>query len=413
MTRRVLIWAVFIGWTWTSAVSAKPAVFSDLSYEDAVKVGQKQGRLVLVDAFAEWCGPCKQMDKDTWSNAEVVAWVKEHAIAIQVDVDQQAEVSEQLGIEAMPTVVVFKDGREIDRMTGYQKPKPFLEWMGALQRGETKMDRLKAQVAADENNVQARHDLASALFESKAFDEATAHYLWLWRHGRDRDEVWASDGFDYLWEELILLVDEREAAKGAIRELRDETAGRLKQNVTWRDFDDWIALNDILGDTAETVGWFDRVKNIESSAEAIERHADTLEYALIEQGRWSELLRLYPDPVAVVNASRQEMEQAIRMAREWGQDPQEMRVWYLEDVRDRAATMYAALLAADRDADAEKVLKIALEVDNTLDTKAAIAETALQAGEVRPIHKQWLAEVGPDSDWAELKQQVDAAATGP
>jgi thiol-disulfide isomerase/thioredoxin len=79
--------------------------FADLTYEAALAKAKEQEKLLLVDFTATWCGPCKKMDADTWRNAEVGAWLAEHAVAIQVDVDEQKDLAQQFKVNAMPTVV--------------------------------------------------------------------------------------------------------------------------------------------------------------------------------------------------------------------------------------------------------------------------------------------------------------------
>lgn len=70
---------------------------------------------VVVDLWAEWCGPCKVLGPVLERAAEEAggSW-----ILAKLDVDQSPEISQQLGVQGIPTVVAFKDGVEVDRFTG-------------------------------------------------------------------------------------------------------------------------------------------------------------------------------------------------------------------------------------------------------------------------------------------------------
>ncbi len=107
----------------------KPQVFSELSLAEAKTKAVKQEKILLVDATADWCQPCKAMERTTWVDPEVIAWINLNAIAIQVDVDKQREEAKELNIQAMPTIIVFKDGRELDRVVGYKNASELLAWL--------------------------------------------------------------------------------------------------------------------------------------------------------------------------------------------------------------------------------------------------------------------------------------------
>lgn len=73
-------------------------------------------KLVIVDFFAEWCGPC-QMLAPILKNLE-----QKYTDAIEVykvDVDESQATAMRYGITAMPTLVFFKDNQEIERQVGY------------------------------------------------------------------------------------------------------------------------------------------------------------------------------------------------------------------------------------------------------------------------------------------------------
>jgi thioredoxin 1 len=91
-----------------------PAVhFSDQDFKEQVLEADKP---VVVDFYAEWCGPCKMaapiVDElaDEYSGKVVVG---------KVDVDQNPETAQNFGVMSIPTMVVFKNGQEVERKVGF------------------------------------------------------------------------------------------------------------------------------------------------------------------------------------------------------------------------------------------------------------------------------------------------------
>ena len=70
---------------------------------------------VLVDFSASWCGPCQAIAPVIESLSEEYAG---RAKVITVDVDAESEISARYGVMSIPTLVVFKDGREAERIVG-------------------------------------------------------------------------------------------------------------------------------------------------------------------------------------------------------------------------------------------------------------------------------------------------------
>ena len=109
-----------------------PLPFTAHSYEDASRAAVAQHKLLLVDAMASWCPPCQQMERETWPDAAVGAWLAAHAIAVQVDVDEHKDVARSLRIEAMPTLILFRDGAELGRTVGGMGPEQLLAWLASV-----------------------------------------------------------------------------------------------------------------------------------------------------------------------------------------------------------------------------------------------------------------------------------------
>jgi len=113
-----------------------PPVFAaDTSFESAKAQAAQADRLFIVDMMAEWCGPCKEMDKTSWINDQVVAWVGAHAIAVQVDIDERRSLAQGFGITGVPTILVFDGttGAELGRSIGYLGPDKLLNWLESVR----------------------------------------------------------------------------------------------------------------------------------------------------------------------------------------------------------------------------------------------------------------------------------------
>jgi thioredoxin 1 len=97
------------------------AVVSDKTFEEEVL---KSKEPVLVDFFAEWCGPCKAMAPALDQVAtEMAGKVK----VVKLDVDDNPGTTSKYGIRAMPTLMIFKDGKVAGQHVGALVQKKKLE----------------------------------------------------------------------------------------------------------------------------------------------------------------------------------------------------------------------------------------------------------------------------------------------
>lgn len=85
---------------------------SDNNFKEIVKEGE---RPVVIDFWAEWCGPCRMIAPAV---EELAHQYEGKAIVGKVDVDENPELSMQFGIRSIPTLLFFKDGKVVDRVVG-------------------------------------------------------------------------------------------------------------------------------------------------------------------------------------------------------------------------------------------------------------------------------------------------------
>ena len=82
---------------------------------------------VFVDFFAEWCGPCKAM---TPALQQVAAEMKGKVKFVKLDVDQNPNITQQYRIQAMPTLMIFKNGQvAAQRVGALVQKKQLQDWI--------------------------------------------------------------------------------------------------------------------------------------------------------------------------------------------------------------------------------------------------------------------------------------------
>lgn len=80
--------------------------------------------VTLVDFWAEWCGPCKMLVPVI---DEVANELAGKAKVGKVNVDSESELAQQFGIMSIPTVIIFKDGKVAEKVTGFRNKPVWVE----------------------------------------------------------------------------------------------------------------------------------------------------------------------------------------------------------------------------------------------------------------------------------------------
>ena len=110
-----------------------------ISLAEAQEKTKSNPKTIFIDFSAEWCGWCKVMDKNTFSDAKVAAYMNENYYSVRLDYDSKESLeffgesftARELGtkykVPGLPTILlVSHDNKKSKTLVGYKKPEPFL-----------------------------------------------------------------------------------------------------------------------------------------------------------------------------------------------------------------------------------------------------------------------------------------------
>ena len=112
----------------STTIFAQGIEFLHGTWDEAIEMAQKEDKIIFVDAYATWCGPCKRMSENVFTQAEVGSFYNSNFINLKLDMEkgEGLKFGKKYPVSAYPTLYyIAPDGRVVQNIRGAQDVERF------------------------------------------------------------------------------------------------------------------------------------------------------------------------------------------------------------------------------------------------------------------------------------------------
>ncbi|MEN5306660.1 thioredoxin fold domain-containing protein [Chryseobacterium cucumeris] len=139
-------------------ISAQEAIqFQELPFKDIIAKAKKEKKLVFIDAYASWCGPCKMMEKNVFTQKAVSDYYNTNFINARFDMEkgEGRDIASKFGVRSYPTYLFLNgEGELVSRNTGYMEESLFVAMAQDINSPGNKKGSLKDRFAGGEKDPE-------------------------------------------------------------------------------------------------------------------------------------------------------------------------------------------------------------------------------------------------------------------
>lgn len=141
-----MVGILVIGLLVSTQLKAQAQEITWYSFEEVIDKVETTPKMILIDVYTDWCGWCKKMDKETFTDEEVIAYVNENFYAVKLNAEDskkkfefrgreysEEDMARAMRVQSYPNFVIMDAAMEnITQLPGYREAKPFVSSLVAL-----------------------------------------------------------------------------------------------------------------------------------------------------------------------------------------------------------------------------------------------------------------------------------------
>lgn len=177
----ILSLLIFIGTSYNTQASGTGIDFETDSWEDVLRRSDEEEKLIFLDAFASWCGPCKNMSKNVFTDPKVGEFYNENFINAKIDMEkgEGIELAKIYNVKAYPTLLFLNSkGEVVSRICGAMGVDDFIKTGESALKTATPLHKWHADFNAGKLNAEEMAVYLNLLYTGCApTDEVANNYL--------------------------------------------------------------------------------------------------------------------------------------------------------------------------------------------------------------------------------------------
>lgn len=147
--------------------------FRSISFDEALKAAKQEKKLVFIDFYTDWCGPCKKMAKEVFPQKMVGDFMNVEFVSLKLNAEQEGkELAARYNVNAYPTFVILDtEGKVVGELKGAMDGQAFIQKLKAKLNPDMTPERMSERYKGGERTSELVNAYALNLMEQRKEDE--------------------------------------------------------------------------------------------------------------------------------------------------------------------------------------------------------------------------------------------------